>query len=122
MGLSGIRAVTLDFGNTLVPVDRSALRAVVDQTARRVCPSLRLGDPDQFLVAWGEERDRQFREEVPRFREVNLPQRAVRVIARLRGMSAPPADVAWDDAAASSRTELTRSGPSSTPTQVPSWS
>ena len=34
---------------------------------------------------WAEERARQFREEVPQFREVDLAQRLVRVLARLRG-------------------------------------
>ena len=103
MALSGIRAVTLDFGNTLVPIDRSALGTVVVRTADQACVTLALGDPSEFLVVWGEERDRQFREELPRFREVNLRLRAVRVVARLRGMSAPPADIAWDDSAASGR-------------------
>lgn len=103
MRLAGIRAVTLDFGNTLVPIDRSALRAVVERTADQVCSSLALGDRAAFLAAWAEERDRQFREEVPRFREVDLPQRAVRVVARLRGASAPEGDVVWDDRAAALR-------------------
>ncbi len=99
MPLAGIRAVTLDFGNTLVPVDRAALRAVTRRTAAVVCPALGLGDPEHFMAAWSEERDRQFREEVPKFREVELPQRARRVLARLRGVSPPPADVPWDDEA-----------------------
>ena len=62
----------------------------------------RLGpfDRDEVLRVWGEERERQFREEVPQFREVDLAQRVVRVLARLRGMPAPPADARWDDEAA----------------------
>ncbi len=101
--LTGIRAVTLDFGNTLVPVDRSALHAVVEQTALRSSAELGLGDPASFLAAWAEERDRQFREEVPEFREVDLPQRTVRVLARLRGMPPPDQDTRWDDRAAALR-------------------
>ncbi len=100
--LTGIRAVTLDFGNTLVPVDRAALRRVVEQTAGEVSTALGLGDRSQFLAVWGQERDRQFREEVPRFREVDLEQRAIRVLARLRGFE-PAADEAWDDALAVQR-------------------
>ncbi len=100
MKLAGIHAVTLDFGNTLVPVDRAALRAVVERTAVQVSAALGLGEPASFLTAWAEERDRQFREEVPRFREVELPQRARRVLARLRGMAPPGLTVPWDDRAA----------------------
>lgn len=94
--------MTLDFGNTLVPVERAALRAVVETTARHVTEDLRLATPSTFLAAWAEERDRQFREDVPRFREVDLTQRAARVLARLRGFS-PAADEAWDDALAAGR-------------------
>lgn len=101
--LTGIRAVTLDFGNTLVPVDRPALRVVVERTAQRCSAELGLGDPALFLAAWAEERDRQFREEVPEFREVDLPQRSVRVLARLRGMPPPSRDARWDDRAAARR-------------------
>ena len=39
-------------------------------------------------AAWAEERERQFREEVPQFREVDLALRVVRILARLRGMPA----------------------------------
>ena len=55
---------------------------------------------DEVLRAWDEERERQFREEVPQFREVDLAQRIVRILARLRGMAPPPPDGRWDDAAA----------------------
>ncbi len=55
-------------------------------------------------MAWAEERDRQFREEVPLFRETEIPQRAIRVLARLRGMAPPPVEQRWDDETA---TELT---------------
>jgi FMN phosphatase YigB (HAD superfamily) len=103
--LAGITAITFDFGNTLVPVGREALQGVVAITARDV--ALRLGpfDQDVFLAAWHEERERQFREEVPRFREVDLADRFVRVLARLRGMDPPPTDVPWDQAAAAARSD-----------------
>jgi HAD superfamily hydrolase (TIGR01509 family) len=96
-----IGAITLDFGNTLVPVPQDALREVVGETARAI--ATRLGPFDEVEVnrAWSEERARQFREEVPHGREVDLAQRLGRILARLRGMPAPPDDVRWDDAAAS---------------------
>ncbi|MEO8468263.1 MAG: HAD family hydrolase [Chloroflexota bacterium] len=103
MRLSGIRAVTLDFGNTLVPVDRAALRAVVARTADDVCSALAIAEPATFLLAWAEERDRQFREEVPRYREVDLEQRSMRVMARLRGAAVPSKSEPWDDVAAAGR-------------------
>jgi FMN phosphatase YigB (HAD superfamily) len=97
--LRDLQAITFDFGNTLVPVDRSALEAVVGALADAA--AARFGvDRSAFLAAWGEERARQFREEVPRFREVDLAVRLRRVLARLRGMAAPAPGEAWDDAAA----------------------
>ena len=92
-----LAAITFDFGNTLVPVGDEELRAVVDRTARDVA---RLSGPfakDAFLAAWHEERGRQFAEEVPAMREVDLEQRMGRVLARLRGMSPPPGGERWDD-------------------------
>jgi HAD superfamily hydrolase (TIGR01509 family) len=62
-------------------------------------------DPAAFTGAWREERERQFAEEVPRMREVDLAQRVVRVLARMRGMPTPSRDVPWDDAAAATRSE-----------------
>lgn len=98
--LAGIRGITLDFGNTLVRVSRAAMRGVAERTAIEVAPRLGIDDAAAFRAAWAEERDRQFREEVPELREVDLAQRAARVIARCRGL-APPAQAArWDDAAA----------------------
>jgi FMN phosphatase YigB (HAD superfamily) len=95
-------ALTFDFGNTLVPIDRSALQAVVGALAD--AGGARFGvEPAAFLAAWGEERERQFREEIPRFREVDLALRLRRVLARLRGMPAPGPDAAWDDEAAARR-------------------
>ena len=98
--LEGVRAITFDFGNTLVPVRRDAMREVVRLTAERLVTRSGPFGVEEFVAAWGEERDRQFREEVPRFLEVDLEQRLVRVLARLRGLRPPAAEVAWDDAAA----------------------
>jgi HAD superfamily hydrolase (TIGR01509 family) len=98
--LDGIEAVTFDFGNTLVPVDRAGLRRVVELTAERVVAQLGPFPVDRFLDAWAEERERQFREEVPRFREVDLAERFVRVLARLRGVAPPIREERWDQAAA----------------------
>ena len=98
--LRDVAAVTFDFGNTLVAVSRSGLQAVVERTADGVVAADPRIDRETFLHAWSEERERQFREEVPRFREVDLDQRLIRVYARLRGMVAPPADEPWDQVAA----------------------
>jgi putative hydrolase of the HAD superfamily len=101
-----LAAITFDFGNTLVPVDRSALEAVVGVLADAATDHF--GVPrDAFLAAWAEERARQFREEVPRFREVDLAVRLRRVLARLRGIAAPAPGDPWDDAAAASRSTET---------------
>lgn len=96
-----LRAITFDFGNTLVAVDRAALHAVVEATAAAVVVRLGPFDVDQFMAIWAEERQRQFREEVPRFREVDLAERFVRVLARLRGMAPPSPGDLWDQATAS---------------------
>jgi HAD superfamily hydrolase (TIGR01509 family) len=98
--LDGIRAITFDFGNTLVPVGRAALGRVVELTADAVTERIAGIDRTSFLATWAEERKRQFREEVPQFREVDLTERLVRVFARLRGMPPPPDDERWDQAAA----------------------
>lgn len=104
-GLRDVHAVTFDFGNTLVPVGRSALRRVVELTADAVVERDPRIDRSAFLVAWIEERDRQFRQNVPQFREVDIAERLVRIFARLRGMAAPGPDDAWDDAAARARSD-----------------
>ena len=98
-----IRGITFDFGNTLVPVDRAALSTVVRVTAAAAVDQLGPFEMEEFLAAWAEERERQFREEVPQFREVDLGERAVRVLARLRGLRTPPADERWDQIAAAER-------------------
>lgn len=95
-----IEAITFDFGNTLVPVAADGLRGVVTVTAEAMATRLGPFERDAVLDAWVEERERQFREEVPRFREVDLAERIVRVLARLRGMAPPPPDAPWDQAAA----------------------
>jgi FMN phosphatase YigB (HAD superfamily) len=98
-----IQAITLDFGNTLVPVPAAGLRAVVDATAVAMADHLGPFDRDEVRAIWAEERERQFREEVPQFREVDLAQRVVRILARLRGMAPPAPDDRWDDDAAARR-------------------
>jgi HAD superfamily hydrolase (TIGR01509 family) len=95
-----IRVITLDFGNTLVPVSAEGLRVVVVHTAGAMAARLGPFDADEVLTAWGEERERQFREEVPQFREVDLAERVARILARLRGLAPPPPDRRWDDEAA----------------------
>ena len=97
-----LQAVTFDFGNTLVPVDRAALEAVVGALVDTA--AARFGVPrDGFHAAWREERARQLREEIPRFRETDLAERLRRVLARLRGMPAPALEERWDDADAAGR-------------------
>jgi HAD superfamily hydrolase (TIGR01509 family) len=93
-------AISFDFANTLVPVDRRGFRTVVELTLDAATERCRIRDRDAFLRAWDEERDRQFREEVPEGREVDLAQRVGRVLARCRGFVPPPVEERWDDVAA----------------------
>ena len=93
-------AITFDFGNTLVPVRREHLQRVAESMATDVIARSGPFDRATFLATWAEERERQFDEEVPLGREVDLEQRASRVLARLRGMPAPPRSERWDDRAA----------------------
>lgn len=90
-------AITFDFGNTLVPVGREELHRVVEVTATDVIARSGPFDRTRFLSTWAEERERQFREDVPEGREVDVDQRVIRVLARLRGMTAPDPDRRWDD-------------------------
>ena len=103
--LVGIGTITFDFGNTLVPVSRVGLRRVVELTAEAMCERCPDLEHTAFLAAWAEERARQFREDVPRFREVDLAERLVRVLARLRGMEPPPDDLPWDQERAAERSD-----------------
>lgn len=93
-------AITFDFGNTLVPVRRDALERVVERLAIEVDHRSGPVPRAAFLAAWREERVRQFAEEVPEGREVDLERRIVRVLARLRGMPPPAGGRRWDDAVA----------------------
>jgi HAD superfamily hydrolase (TIGR01509 family) len=104
-GRLAVAAITIDFGNTLVRVSRDGLRSVVEDTAEALVRGRVMTDRAGFLAAWAEERERQFREEVPLFREPDIPHRAVRALARLRGMAPPPPDGRWDDAAAAARVD-----------------
>jgi FMN phosphatase YigB (HAD superfamily) len=97
-----LAAITFDFGNTLVPVDRAALEGVVGILADAAAEHLGV-ERAPFLGAWAEERARQLHEEVPRFREVDLAVRLRRVLARLRGLAPPGPDDPWDDDAAAAR-------------------
>ena len=103
--LDGIAAITFDFGNTLVPVTRDGLHAVVERTADGVVAADPRIDRGAFLRVWAEERERQFREEVPQYREVDLAERLVRVYARLRGVEPPGPDERWDQAAAAAHVD-----------------
>lgn len=99
-----VRGITFDFGNTLVRVDRAGLRAVVTTTAEQLLARGSIADTSAFLAAWILERDRQFRLQVPRLREVDLGERFVHVFARLRGATAPTVDEEqWDESAAAAR-------------------
>ena len=95
-----VAAITLDFGNTLVRVGHEGLRSVVEDTADAMVAQGIAPHSAGFISAWAEERERQFREDVPEFRETDIPRRAVRVLARGRGVAPPPTDGRWDDEAA----------------------
>jgi FMN phosphatase YigB (HAD superfamily) len=92
-----IEAITLDFGNTLVAFPGAAMREIVRVVAARAEEAWRF-PAGEFVRVWGEERLRQLAEDVPEGREADMPVRAARVLARLRGMT-PPASRPWDDAA-----------------------
>lgn len=104
-----IEAITLDFGNTLVPFPSASMGAVLSETAELAAAAWGFRS-DEFTRVWGEERLRQFAEEVPQGREADMDVRAARVLARLRGCPAPGPQERWDDAAAARR---------STPDEVP---
>jgi FMN phosphatase YigB (HAD superfamily) len=100
-----VAAITLDFGNTLVRVDRPGLRSVVERTGDALEARGIVGDRAAFMQAWAEERERQFREDIPEFKEPDIERRAIRVLARLRGMASPPAQDSWNDAGAAALVE-----------------
>ena len=100
-----VEVVSYDFGNTLVRVDRAGSRSVAAATAAALGRAGVIDDPASFLAVWAEERDRQFREDVPLGREVDLDQRVVRTLARLRGFARPAPDGRWDDADAARLSE-----------------
>jgi HAD superfamily hydrolase (TIGR01509 family) len=96
--IEGIRAITFDFGNTLVPFPAGPMAGVVRLTAERA--SCLVGcSAEDFVGIWGEERLRQFAQDVPEGREADMDVRVVRVLARLRGIAAPPTGGRWDDGA-----------------------
>jgi HAD superfamily hydrolase (TIGR01509 family) len=104
-GSDDLVAITFDFGNTLVPfTDVPSMADVVRLTAERAA-SLIGCSADAFVEAWGVERLRQFGQDVPEGREADMDVRAVRVMARLRGLAAPSAGERWDDAAAAERSD-----------------
>ena len=100
-----VAAITIDFGNTLVMVDQPSLRAVVQHTGEALVSQGIVTHLDGFMEAWIEERERQFREDIPEFREPDIEVRAVRVLARLRGVAPPPDDERWDDDGAAALVE-----------------
>jgi FMN phosphatase YigB (HAD superfamily) len=96
--IDGIEAITFDFGNTLVPFPAGPMASVVDLTAARAAGMVGC-TTEEFVRAWSEERLRQFAEDVPEGREADMDVRVGRVLARVRGRSAPPPGERWDDAA-----------------------
>jgi len=92
--ISGIEAITFDFGNTLVPFPARPMATVLEVAA--TCLSQLTGRPIQdVMTVWGEERSRQFAEDVPEGREADIDVRVARVIARLRGQIAPSESARW---------------------------
>jgi FMN phosphatase YigB (HAD superfamily) len=92
----GLEAITFDFGNTLVPFPEGPMAMVLEAAA--IGMSELTGRPVVEVVkVWGEERLRQFAEDVPEGREADMGVRVVRVVARLRGCEPPPGSVRWDD-------------------------
>ena len=64
--MNGLRAISFDFGNTLVPVRHDELRGVVEETGRRVVERCGPFGLDAFLTVWAEERERQFESRLSR--------------------------------------------------------
>ncbi|MGZ6266252.1 MAG: HAD family hydrolase [Candidatus Limnocylindrales bacterium] len=102
--IDGLRAITFDFGNTLVQFPAATMTDVVRLTAART--SSRAGfRVEEFARVWGEERLRQFADDVPAGREADMDVRVVRVLARLRGCSVPDPGARWDDVKAAGFSE-----------------
>jgi FMN phosphatase YigB (HAD superfamily) len=97
--VTGLEAITFDFGNTLVPFPAAPMADVLSLTAQRVAGGLAI-DRDELVRVWGEERQRQFAQDVPQGHEADMDVRVVRVLARLRGCPSPEAAGLWDDALA----------------------
>jgi FMN phosphatase YigB (HAD superfamily) len=97
--MTGVAAITLDFGNTLVPFPSGPMAEVLRATAEWKA-GLEGCSPAEFISVWAEERLRQFAEDVPEGREADMDVRVARVLSRLRGRPAPEPGQPWDDAAA----------------------
>ncbi len=102
--IGGVEAITFDFGNTLVPFPAGPMDEVVRATAERAA-DLAGCSADEFARAWGEERQRQFAEDVPAGREADMEVRVTRVLARLRGRPVPSIGERWDDTSIASYSE-----------------
>jgi FMN phosphatase YigB (HAD superfamily) len=103
-----IEAITLDFGNTLVPFPAASRGDVVEMVGDRAAEKLKV-PAAEFVRLWVEERSRQLAEDVPEGREADIRPRVARVLARLRGHPAPENGARWDDseaAACSSPSEV----------------
>src|SRR5450759_3689600 len=69
--IDGLEAITFDFGNTLVPFPPGPMATVVEVIAMKM--SELTGRPVVEVVrVWGEERLRQFAEDVPEGREADM--------------------------------------------------
>jgi HAD superfamily hydrolase (TIGR01549 family) len=102
--VTGLEAITFDFGNTLVPFPAAPMADLLRLTAQRA--GSRAGfRADDFARIWNEERRRQFDQEVPDGHEADMDVRLVRVLARLRGCTMPDAGERWDDAVAAGFSE-----------------
>ena len=72
-----------------MPSARSFETKPIERTATAVVARSGPFPRGVFLAAWHEERERQFAEEVPDGREVDVDQRVVRVLARMRYLRCP---------------------------------
>ena len=81
--IDGLEAITFDFGNTLVPFPANSMATVVRRTAEwtREATGCRV---EEFITVWGQERLRQFAEDVPEGRDGKAMPHAVDV--RIQGV------------------------------------